>query len=144
MEPFFVFTLLASMSLLVMLWTDLKTLEIDGRRNWLMYGVGFTCSLIMPVDAWLVYIGAVFGMVLLGAVIYHVERGIGRTVFAEGDREILAWLVPGLCLGGLWLGAWFLFFMGLGLLAGKWLAKGGEAPGLIVITAAYIMALGFF
>ena len=145
MEALIAFFSIASFALLVQLWSDLKSMEIDSRRNWFMQGAGLIAAMVL--DAWNVYLVGLGIALVFGFAVARLEKKRGKVLFADGDREVIRWIIPALALGGIWLSALYFVFLGIALALQVALKKrydlGEEMPGLIAISAAYIMTLGF-
>lgn len=145
MDALVAFFSIASFALLIQLWSDIKELEIDSRRNWFMMGAGLVAAMVL--DAWNVYLIGLGIAIVFSVAVAKMEKKKGRVLFADGDREVIRWIIPAVSLGGLWLAAGYFVFLGIALALQVALKKrynlGVEMPGLIAISAAYVMTIGF-
>lgn len=132
------FALLASISLILHFFKDVKTLMIDERRNWFMQGA--TISLILIAGAFWHYFPVLLVVYIFNAGVSFAEKRLAMDILGDGDKQIMAWLVPGLVLFGLLYSAAFLAVFGLTLLAlfiAKKAIKIGAFPGLSLICIAW-------
>lgn len=145
MDALVAFFSIASFALLIQLWSDIKEMEIDSRRNWFMMGAGLVAAMVL--DAWNVYLIGLGIAIVFSVAVAKFEKKKGRVLFADGDREVIRWIIPAVSLGGLWLAAGYFVALGLCLAVQVALKKrynlGVEMPGLIAISAAYVMVIGF-
>src|SRR3989304_3934653 len=90
------FTLLTGYTIVRHFYSDIKALEVDSRRNYMMYGVVLTIGLISHQTDVLIIAGllTIAFTLLLG----YLESKQGRVVFGDGDKEILGWSIPGIAL----------------------------------------------
>ena len=91
MSPFLYFWFFGLFNLFLMLRTDLKELHIDDRHNWYMTGIVGSIVALIGRD-----IRFVFLLVILAVVLRHLTKNL----YAEGDRNILAWSFVGIGLLG--------------------------------------------
>ena len=131
---------MAFLSLLIEFWKDITTLEVDERRAWFMQGAGIALSLNAGVG--IAYIIAGIITVIINITIAKYELKKKKTIFADGDKDILRWLIPGTFALFPWYCITFLFLLLPSIfLVNRLGAYHGEknTPGLIPILAAFIM-----
>lgn len=128
----FLFT--GGLSLAWQTYCDLKSKEVDSRRNWFMYGVLLAAVLILNLDFY-IYFGLIIATVGYTMLI--------RKAFGEGDLEALRWNIPGFFMLNLLYGLCYLVsFSGLTvvyLAARRFLKVGGNTPGYTVILGSFII-----
>lgn len=131
---------MAFLSLIIELWKDITTLEVDSRRAWFMQGAGI--ALALSVGSALNYILAAIIIVIINGWIVKKELKYKKIIFADGDKEILRWLVPGTFALYPIYAVSFLICLIPCLAATTLLSrytKSECSPGLISIFAAYVM-----
>lgn len=113
-------------------YSDFKSMEVDSRRNWFMYGVLLAIVLLTSIPFWLYLLFVVATLVFTK----RIEK-----MFCDGDLEALRWTIPGFFILNLSYGVIFMcafsFFTLVYLLARNRL-------GIRVNTAAYSVILGAF
>ena len=131
---------MAFLSLLIEFWKDVHTLKVDERRAWFMQGAGIALALSVG-NAW-AYIIATLLVVIVSGWIAKKELKAKKVIFADGDRDILRWLVPGCFALYPLFAVYFLVLLIPSLISLHGLrhyTKTRAAPGLIAILAAFIM-----
>lgn len=139
-----IFFFLAVFGLLLMAYKDLKTNKIDSRRNWTIQGAILAMVLITDLN-FITYVGLIFVTALFNSLVL-------KKVFADGDREIIQWALPGLALfAGFLYAAVFLTVIGIYhagvILVSKYLFKEvlEKRPGVPIIAAAFfLVAIVFY
>lgn len=91
-----IFLLLGSVSLFLQLIKDLEFMQVDSRKNYFMMGV--TIPLVILTQNTWAYLGLSFVVFLFNYVIHVIEVKSKKEIFCDGDKEIMAWLVPGLII----------------------------------------------
>lgn len=140
-----VFTLLTVYTIALHFWTDMKERKIDSRRNHMMIGAILVIGLISNHTATLIITGilALGFITLLG----KIEKKQGKVVFGDGDKEILAWSIPGLALvfsygyAALFVALLMVSFLVLAYLRQSKKIDANKLPGLIFISFSYIVVL---
>lgn len=98
---------MACMGMIYQFLEDLKTMQVDCRKNWLLTGATIALFLASGNSLW--YIGLV--------VVFVFLRHFLLKIMADGDVEILQWLFPGVFLfGGLFYVFFFVFVLLLAIL----------------------------
>lgn len=133
---------MAILSLLLMLWTDLWKKKIDERRNWFMFGATVTIGLLIG-NAGVFLWGAITLMVFWG-LFTQLEKRFGK-VMGEGDKQVFAWLLPGLALFNVQYAVLCLalFFVTLTLFSfyTKFTKTHGKYPGIVFIGLGLLLTL---
>jgi hypothetical protein len=142
-----IFFFFGFISLAMQTYEDIKTLQVDQRRSYYMYGAIISLALMTGLNLW--YIAAVIGMLIFTALIKMWESKNGKKILGAGDFEILAWIVPGLVLLGQGLFYPILYLISFALaLAGfkliSFASKSERLPGTIPIAAAFMIVLAAF
>ena len=126
-------------------WSDMKERKVDSRRNHMMIGVTLAIGVISK-QVWTLIIAGLI-TILIMQLLKHLEKRQGKTVFGDGDKEILAWSIPGIALvfgyplASLFVGFLVLGFFVLATLRFKMFIYAQKFPGLIIISLAYLTIL---
>jgi len=142
LDQYFIFGSL--ISLVIITYSDFKTLKIDDRRNWFMQGYVLVLALMSNII--LFYI--IYSLLILGMnkILKWWEKLTDQTVFGDGDKKLLQWLVPGFAV--VHIGLPPVFFLALmvvlvGLAVYKHFQKDSEKqPGVLYITIAFLLTWG--
>jgi hypothetical protein len=126
-------------------WSDMKERKVDSRRNHMMIGVVLCLAIISHqyfeiITAGFITIGIMF-------LLKKLEARQGKTVFGDGDKEIVSWSVPGIVivfgwqLAGLFIGLLVVSFFILAFLRHWMLINEHKLPGLMILSIAYLIIL---
>jgi len=139
-----IFVFIGLLAIIWQLGSDFIKLKIDERKNWVMQGM--IISLVLITHTYIPYIIAIFttwGLMKL-LTKYEEKRGIG---FAEGDKQIIQWIIPGLVLlsnmgyySVIFIIVLFVQIIGIALY-GLITKKGHKLPGLTFITIAFFLTI---
>jgi hypothetical protein len=139
------FTLLTIYTIARHFWTDLKERKVDSRRNHMMIGAILVIGIVSHQADVLIISGIV--TILFTLILGKLEEKQGKVVYGDGDKEILAWSVPGiaLCFGYTYAAAFIfllmLSFFALAYLRHIKLIEPEKLPGLVFISFAYLIIL---
>lgn len=132
------------LSLAIITYSDFKTLKIDDRRNWFMQGYTIALSILSGVLFFYVIYALV--VILMNKVLKFFENLTGHTVFGDGDKKILQWLVPGFSIVHIGLPPFFFGFLMLtlcGLAVYKHFNQDfAKQPGTLYIFIAFLLTWG--
>ena len=95
-EYLIAFTTLTAYTIGMHFWSDMHEMKVDSRRNHMMVGAVITLAIIAQQVFNLIFAGAITIIIML--ILSHFEKKQGHIVFGEGDKEILAWSVPGISI----------------------------------------------
>jgi len=139
-----IFIFIGVLAIIWQLGSDFIKLKIDERKNWVMQGM--IISLVLITHTYIPYIIAVFttwGLMKL-LTKFEAKHGIG---FAEGDKQIIQWIIPGLVLlsalaeySVLFILVLFVQVIGIVLFAVV-TKKSVRLPGLTFITIAFMLTI---
>lgn len=141
------FSLLTIYTIVRHFWMDIKELKIDSRRNHMMVGSVLTIGLISHQAEILIITGIL--TIILTFLLSYLEKRQGKVVFGDGDKEILAWSIPGISLVfGYYYAALFLALLMVSFFVLAFLKKTNnlvlqKLPGLVFISLAYLIVLVF-
>jgi hypothetical protein len=139
------FTLLTIYTIILHFWMDLKERKVDSRRNHMMIGAVLVIGIISHQVPVLILTGLL--TILFTIILSKIEKDQAKVVFGDGDKEILAWSIPGLalCFGYAYAGAFIfllmLSFFVLAYLRQTKLIPPEKLPGLVFISFAYLIIL---
>lgn len=139
------FTLLTIYTMLLHFWSDLKELKVDSRRNHMMIGAVIVIGIISHEITTLIIAGVV--TIAITYLLGVMEEKQKRVVFGDGDKEILAWSIPGIALvfgfyySALFVGLLMVSFFILAFARHKLLINEQKFPGLIILCLIYIIVL---
>lgn len=132
----------ALISLAIITYSDFKTLKIDDRRNWFMQG--YTLALALMGNVLLFYVVLTFLMFFFGYALKKYETFTNQTIFGDGDKKLLNWLVPGFVLLNLLMPVVFfvcLMDVLIILTVIKVFKKDFQKkPGMLYITIAFLLS----
>jgi hypothetical protein len=119
-------------------YSDLKSKEVDSRRNWFMYGAVLTLA-ILQKNFFGIYIGAVFFAIGFTVLI--------RRMYADGDLEALRWTIPGFLVlnwvyGVVYLTA-FCFLSLIYVIVRRRLKVKENTAGYTLILGAFVITAAF-
>ncbi|HNV61755.1 MAG TPA: hypothetical protein PKN54_02310 [Candidatus Cloacimonas acidaminovorans] len=141
------FTLLTIYTIFLHLWSDLRELKVDSRRNYMMIGAVLVIGLISHQIETLIITGIL--TIILTLILNYFEKKQGKVVFGDGDKEILNWSVPGIALSfghyysSLFIALLMISFFSLALLKKTNNITLNKLPGLIFIALSYLVVLVF-
>ena len=135
-------------TLAMLCYTDLRSREVDTRRNSVMIGAGLMATI--PTGLGFIYIIHVFVVILFNKVFSKLNKRIDKRYIASGDQKALFWIIPGFVLLGSIAPAVFMVVL-VGVLSAVALIQakfnkpfGKKMPGIIILSAAFIITVGLF
>ena len=141
--PVDVFLFSAFFILLMQVYKDMQTQTIDSRRNWVIQGELLAFVLLGFVN-FIAYLALVIATTLFNVFFL-------KSFWGDGDKEILAWLLPGLILlAGPFYALVFLFsfvlFSGAVFMAKRLfkMPANAKGPGVPIIFGAYLMVVALY
>jgi uncharacterized membrane protein AbrB (regulator of aidB expression) len=142
-----IFIFIGVLAIIWQLGSDFIKLKIDERKNWVMQGM--IISLVLITSTYIPYIIAVFSTYCLMKLLTKFEQkhGIG---FAEGDKQIIQWIIPGLVLLSTLaehsvIFIIILFVQIIGLVFFAFITKKSmKLPGLTFITISFFLTIYFY
>jgi len=145
-DPSQIFLFLASLTLFLQFIKDIEFMKVDSTKNFFMMGVGISLAIISQ-NSWMYLILALIVFVF-NFVIHKIEVKRNKDFFGDGDKEVFAWLVPGLIVVGLNSVLIFLIsFSALLLMFGvaqkhyKFIET--FVPGMVFICLAFVLSIAF-
>lgn len=147
MEHIYLFFFFTVISLASQVYEDIKTLNVDSRRNFYMYGVVITLALLSGLS-W-DYLAALIIVIIFTVALRYTEKKENKKLFGGGDTEILNWIVPGTVILGTGLLYPIVYLISFAFsLAGTTLIiknyKLEKFPGTIPIAMAFFITLGAY
>lgn len=98
-DPSLVFILIASIGLFLQFIKDIEFMVVDSRKNFFMMGIGVALAIISGLSR--MFLGLSLAMFLFNFSIHKYEQKKNLEIFGDGDKEVMAWIVPGLIVVGL-------------------------------------------
>lgn len=139
---FLIFSGLTILSLLLMLYSDLQKMKIDQRRNYFMFGATLTIGLVGSNAS--TFFWAAITLMIFWMGFSQIEKMIGK-VMGEGDKQVFAWLLPGLALFNIQFSVLCLavFFILITIFSfyTAYTKTQKKYPGIIFISLAFILTL---
>ena len=139
-----IFVFIGLIAIIWQLSSDFIKLKVDERKNFVMHGM--IISLVLVTHTYIPYIIAVFSTVGLMKLLtkFESKHGIG---FAEGDKQIITWIIPGLILlsslaqySVLFIVLLFIQIIGIVIYSFATKTK-TRLPGLTFITIAFMLTI---
>lgn len=126
----------------MMLWSDLNKLKIDERRNWFMFGATVTIGLV--INSASVFFWGAITLMAFWIGFSQIEKRTGK-IMGEGDKQVFAWLLPGLAMFNVQFAVLCLALF-FGLLScfsvyTKYAKIQGKYPGIVFIGVALLITL---
>lgn len=140
----FIFILLAAINLALQLVKDVETLRVDSRKNFFMLGAGVSLAVVSSNSLMFFGLGAV--IFVFNYLVHKYETKTKQDIFGDGDKEVMAWLVPGLIVVGLnsviiYLVSFVTLTLFFGLIQKKFKLLDAYVPGLLFICISFVLGI---
>lgn len=104
---------LGTMSLAILTYQDIKTMKIDDRYNWFMYGVNAIFIALVSLNIWMILLS--IGLTMLINIVWNKTNLKDR--LESGDISALTWIIIGFAFTNITVYYWFIgIFLGSALL----------------------------
>jgi len=99
----FSWVFLGTMSLVILTYQDIRTMKIDDRYNWFMYGVNAIFISLVSLNIWMIFLS--IGLTMLINIIWNKTRLKDR--LESGDISALTWIIIGFAFTNMTVYTWF-------------------------------------